>query len=83
MNNTPRPLPAAKHADPSKGHKEPANTKMWAMLTAQARGKFQKFPSPAASQWVHKKYVEMGGRFRDTRNEDSKGHAVKGKKKKK
>lgn len=45
------------------------NHKLWHMLTAQARSKFQKYPSPAASAWIHKKYVEMGGRFRDTRVE--------------
>lgn len=41
----------------------PANPRMWNMITAQARSRFAKYPSPAAAHWVHSKYVQMGGRF--------------------
>jgi hypothetical protein len=42
---------------------EPANPKLWNMLTTQARSKFAKYPSPAAAHWVHARYTQLGGRF--------------------
>lgn len=42
---------------------EPANPKLWNMLTAQARSKFRTYPSPAAAHWVHSRYVQLGGKF--------------------
>jgi hypothetical protein len=41
----------------------PKNQKLWAMIVVQARAKYHPYPSPGASHWVHKKYVEMGGEF--------------------
>lgn len=41
----------------------PANPKMWEMCIAQAKTKFNKWPSPTASNWVHSKYVNLGGKF--------------------
>lgn len=41
----------------------PANPRMWNMITAQAKSRFAKYPSPAAAHWVHAKYVQMGGKF--------------------
>ena len=41
----------------------PANPRMWNMITAQAKSRFPKYPSPAAAHWVHAKYVQMGGKF--------------------
>jgi len=64
-----RPLPPATHNREQSKHQEPANKKLWFMLQQQARSKFPKYPSPAAAAWMHKKYVQMGGRFRDTRVE--------------
>jgi len=52
----------------------PANPKLWSMLTAQARAKFRVYPSPAASHWVHKEYVQKGGRFVDSRKSKAKPH---------
>lgn len=49
----------------------PANAKLWAMLTAQARAKFRIYPSPAASHWVHHEYVQKGGKFVDNRGGSS------------
>lgn len=42
---------------------EPANPKLWNMLTTQARSKFRTYPSPAAAHWVHSRYVQLGGKF--------------------
>ncbi len=36
------------------------------MIIAQAKAKFARYPNPAASSWVHKKYVQSGGKFVDT-----------------
>jgi len=48
---------------------EPANPKLWNMLTAQARSKFRTYPSPAAAHWVHARYVQMGGQFVKSKKE--------------
>jgi hypothetical protein len=42
---------------------KPANQKLWEMVIAQARAKYAKYPSPAASHWVHQQYVKYGGKF--------------------
>jgi hypothetical protein len=49
--------------------RNPANPKLWNMLTAQARAKFTTYPSPAAAHWVHSHYVQMGGNFVDSKKE--------------
>lgn len=41
----------------------PQNQNLWHMLIAQARAKFAKYPSPAASHWVHEHYLKSGGKF--------------------
>jgi hypothetical protein len=41
---------------------EPANPKLWNMITAQAGAKFSK-NSPARGHWIHAKYLQLGGRF--------------------
>jgi hypothetical protein len=47
-----------------KGPKQiPANQRLWNMLTTQAKSKFAKYPSPAASHWVHSRYLQLGGKF--------------------
>lgn len=48
---------------------EPANPRLWNMITTQARTRFSKYPSPAAAHWVHSKYVQMGGKFVDSKKE--------------
>ncbi len=40
------------------------------MLVAQARAKFAKYPSPAASHWVHEHYLKSGGRFTERTEAD-------------
>lgn len=53
-----------------KGPKQlPANPKMWNMLTTQARSKFRTYPSPAAAHWVHSRYVQLGGKFVQSKRE--------------
>jgi hypothetical protein len=47
-------------------HKEltPTNPRLWNIVVMQAKAKFHKWPSPAASHWAHDKYKQMGGRFK-------------------
>ncbi len=63
--------------DRRKQNLKPLNQRLWGMLTIQARAKFVKYPSPTASAWVHKKYVQMGGRFSDTAAEAHKQKVLK------
>jgi hypothetical protein len=51
---------------------KPANPKMWAMIVAQAKAKYSNYPNPGASHWVHKTYVQHGGRFIETTEQDRK-----------
>jgi len=51
---------------------KPANPKMWAMIVAQAKAKYSNYPNPGASNWVHKTYVQHGGRFIETTEADRK-----------
>ena len=44
-------------------HQEPANPKLYNMITMQAKTKFAKYPSPAAAHWVHTRYAQLGGRY--------------------
>jgi len=56
---------------------KPANPKMWAMIVAQAKAKYSNYPNPGASHWVHKTYVEHGGRFIETTEADRKMNIAK------
>ncbi len=47
----------------------PANPRLWNMITTQAKSRFPKYPSPAAAHWVHSKYVQMGGKFVDSKKQ--------------
>jgi hypothetical protein len=47
----------------------PANEKLWNMCIAQAKAKFRVYPSPAASHWVHAHYVQLGGRFVESKKD--------------
>lgn len=44
----------------------PTNATLWHMVVTQAKAKYATYPSPGASHWVHKRYVELGGKFEDT-----------------
>lgn len=47
----------------------PANPRLYNMITTQAKTKFAKYPSPAAAHWVHTKYLQMGGKFVESKKE--------------
>ena len=49
---------------------KPANIKLYNMIVAQAKAKYSTYPNPGASHWVHKRYVESGGKFIETTEED-------------
>ena len=44
----------------------PLNEKLYAMVVTQAKAKYRIYPSPGASHWVHRRYLELGGKFEDT-----------------
>lgn len=41
----------------------PANPKLYNLIVSQAKMKYDTYPSPGASHWVHKTYIERGGKF--------------------
>lgn len=41
----------------------PANEKLWSMVVFQAKTKYHPYPSPGASAWAHRHYIELGGKF--------------------
>jgi len=47
---------------------EPANPKLWNMITAQAGARFSK-NSPARGHWIHAKYNQMGGQYVKSKKE--------------
>jgi hypothetical protein len=44
----------------------PKNEKLYAMVVTQAKAKYRIYPSPGASHWVHRRYLELGGTFEDS-----------------
>jgi len=44
----------------------PLNKKLYDMVVLQAKQKYHPYPSIGASHWVHKRYVELGGKYEDT-----------------
>ena len=44
----------------------PTNEKLYAMVVTQAKAKYRIYPSPGASHWVHRRYLELGGKFIDS-----------------
>jgi len=63
-------MPYIRGQEVQEGPKQyPANPKMWNMLVAQARARFNKWPSPSASHWVHAHYLQMGGKFVDKKSQ--------------
>jgi hypothetical protein len=41
----------------------PVNEKLYAMVVTQAKARYRIYPSPGASHWVHRRYLELGGKF--------------------
>jgi hypothetical protein len=44
----------------------PVNEKLYAMVVTQAKAKYRIYPSPGASHWVHRRYLELGGKYEDS-----------------
>jgi hypothetical protein len=44
----------------------PLNEKLYAMVVTQAKAKYRIYPSPGSSHWVHRRYLELGGKFEDS-----------------
>jgi hypothetical protein len=44
----------------------PANEKLYAMVVTQAKQRYRIYPSPGASHWVHRRYLELGGTMIDS-----------------
>jgi len=55
----------------------PVNQRLYAMVVFQAKQKYRVYPSPGASHWVHKRYLELGGKFKDTAVESAKKEAIR------
>ena len=55
----------------------PVNQKLYAMVVTQAKQKYRIYPSPGASHWVHKRYLELGGKFIDSSQESQKKEMVR------
>jgi len=58
------------------GQQVPSNQRLWDLLVMRAKHRFNTYPSPAASHWVHQEYVNAGGQFaksrKDMKREDRK-----------
>ncbi len=54
----------------------PTNEKLYAMVVMQAKAKYRIYPSPGASHWVHKRYLELGGKFEDSEEVNERKEAV-------
>ena len=58
------------------GQQIPANQRLWDLLVMRAKHRFNTYPSPAASHWVHQEYTNAGGQFaksrKDMKREDRK-----------
>ena len=44
----------------------PTNEKLYAMVVSQAKARYRIYPSPGASHWVHRRYLELGGKYIDS-----------------
>lgn len=55
----------------------PQNQRLYAMVVMQAKAKYRIYPSPGASHWVHKRYLELGGKFIDSDVENRKKEIVR------
>jgi hypothetical protein len=55
----------------------PVNEKLYAMVVFQAKAKYRIYPSPGASHWVHRRYLEMGGKFIDSEEVARRKEAIK------
>jgi hypothetical protein len=54
----------------------PVNEKLYAMVVFQAKAKYRIYPSPGASHWVHRRYLELGGKFEDSEQKSKREDAI-------
>lgn len=54
----------------------PINEKLYAMVVGQAKARYRVYPSPGASHWVHKRYLELGGKFEDSEDVQARKEAM-------
>ena len=54
----------------------PTNEKLYAMVVMQAKARYRVYPSPGASHWVHKRYLELGGKFEDSEKVQERKEAI-------
>jgi hypothetical protein len=62
------------------GQQIPSNQRLWDLLIARAKHRFNVYPSPAASHWVHQEYVNAGGQFVKSRKKSDREQINKKKK---
>ena len=55
----------------------PQNQRLYAMVVMQAKAKYRIYPSPGASHWVHKRYLELGGKYLDPELENRKKEIIR------
>lgn len=53
------------------------NQRLYAMVVMQAKAKYRIYPSPGASHWVHKRYLELGGKYLDSEVEERKKEIIR------
>lgn len=51
-----------------KGSPKPTNPSLWSRVKADAKKKFDAYPSAYANAWAVKKYNKLGGRWRGPDN---------------
>ena len=49
---------------------KPTNPRLYARVKAQARQKFDKYPSAYANAWLVREYKKRGGGYRKTKGKD-------------
>ena len=54
----------------------PTNEKLYGMVVNQAKARYRVYPSPGASHWVHKRYLELGGRFENSEDVQARKEAM-------
>jgi hypothetical protein len=55
----------------------PTNEKLYALVVSQAKAKYRIYPSPGASHWVHRRYLELGGKFEDSAEAAKRKEAIR------
>lgn len=54
----------------------PTNEKLYALVVTQAKAKYRIYPSPGASAWVHRRYLELGGKFESAEDRSKRQAAI-------